>query len=106
MQPAAQTYNGVMMSVERIKLLEAAQASPKFIKRNGTEHPRLRYGDESEDVGADSGLCSDCGARKGQYHAFGCERECCPLCGGQALDCQHYWYDDEDYDPTVGEVAW
>ena len=93
MQPETQLYNGVMMPSARIAALEEAQVLTAFTK-DGVQHPRVRYGDESEDWGAESGqLCSGCGARKGQYHALGCEVERCPVCDWQALDCDHDWYD-------------
>jgi len=51
--------------------------------------PRIRYGSESSDWGADQYPCHDCGATKGQYHTFGCDVERCPICGRQAIGCEH-----------------
>jgi hypothetical protein len=57
--------------------------------------PRIRYGDEPDDWGADHQPCHDCGAIKGEYHAEGCDVERCPVCGGQAMCCDcECWLDD------------
>jgi hypothetical protein len=92
MHPDCQIYNDVEMHITRIKALEQAQAVGVFTE-DGVEYSRIRYGEESEDWGAQRGeLCHDCGARSGQYHALGCDIERCPLCGEQALCCDHDWY--------------
>lgn len=31
--------------------------------------------------------CRDCGAKEGQLHKPGCDRERCPFCGGQLISC-------------------
>jgi hypothetical protein len=49
--------------------------------------PRIRYGDETYDWGADERPCHDCGAVKGELHAPGCDVEECPVCHGQAFGC-------------------
>ena len=50
---------------------------------NGIEMPRVRYGDEADDWGANEQPCHDCVAIKGEYHVPGCDVERCPQCGGQ-----------------------
>lgn len=53
----------------------------------GTEHPRIRYGSETEDWGADQGPCHDCGVIKGEFHVPGCDAEECPVCQGSIFSC-------------------
>lgn len=65
----------------------------------GKEHPRVRYGDEPEDWGADRKPCGDCAVIKGEFHVVGCDVERCPACDGQAISC------DCDYDDEEGDVG-
>lgn len=76
--------------------VEVAKGWPKRIEKAqtiltvwiaGVEHRRIRYGDESEDWGADRHPCGDCAVRKGQLHVPSCDVEQCPGCGGQAIGC-------------------
>jgi hypothetical protein len=31
--------------------------------------------------------CGDCKVREGELHLIGCDKECCPFCGGQLVTC-------------------
>jgi len=53
----------------------------------GIAYPRVRYGEEKIDGGADQHPCPDCGAAKGQFHVFGCELDECPRCGDKVHNC-------------------
>ena len=49
--------------------------------------------------------CPDCGAEPDELHAFGCDVERCPQCGGQLLSCSCFaGCDDED--AIVGRMPW
>jgi hypothetical protein len=37
-------------------------------------------------------ICHDCGAAKGNLHHPGCDVERCPVCGLQAIGCDHTEY--------------
>ena len=53
----------------------------------GVEYPRIRYGAESEDWGAERGPCHDCAAIRGEFHVPGCDAEECPACHGSIFSC-------------------
>lgn len=86
-------YNGVRVVRGWPELIRQAQAVTVFTI-DGAEVPRIRYGAEAEDWGANAGPCHDCAVVKGQYHVLHCDVERCPACGGQAFGCDCE-YDDE-----------
>jgi hypothetical protein len=61
-------------------------SSPTFTL-NGPTVPRVRYGDEEGDWGADQHACHDCRVIKGEFHVAGCDGEESPECGGQLISC-------------------
>jgi hypothetical protein len=90
------TYNGRQVIEDWPEKIVAAQKE-RFYVVDGIEYPRIPYGEEGEDWGADDHPCDDCAVIKGQLHVPGCDVEHCPVCGGQVLscDCGHEVDDEE-----------
>ena len=91
-------YNGVEMVEGWPERIQEAQAI-LTVSVAGTEYPRVRYGEEAEDWGADRGPCHDCAVLKGQQHVPSCDVERCPACGGQMIGCDCD-SDETDVGPT------
>jgi hypothetical protein len=63
--------------------------------QNKVINGRIPYGLETRC----EGKCPDCGTRKGELHAEGCDIEECPRCHGQRISCN---CPDFEMDPTPG----
>ena len=91
-------YNGASMIAAWPARIEAAQLVTHY-EIGGEFMPRIRYGDESDDWGANSHPCHDCGVLKGQFHVGPeCDAERCPSCDGQAMSCDCDYAGDENED--------
>jgi hypothetical protein len=94
-KPKFVMHNGVRVIDYWVERIEAAQLQETY-SISGKEYPRVKYGDEEDDWGADHQPCHDCAVVKGQYHVPSCDVERCPACGGQAISCDCDYDDDED----------
>ena len=89
-------YRGVSMIVGWPEKIQEAQKTEHYVI-GGVKRPRIRYGSEKSDWGADKQPCHDCKVIKGEFHVPGCDVERCPTCGRQAISC--------DCDPRGEENA-
>jgi len=79
-------FNGVRVTADWPERIQSSQDVTAY-RSKGQDRPRIRYGSESDDWGADRVPCHDCAVIKGQFHVVGCDVEECPVCGGQAIGC-------------------
>jgi hypothetical protein len=99
-------YRGFRMIEGWPERIQAAQLVPTY-DIEGAERPRIRYGDESEDWGADRNACYDCRVLAGELHVPGCDAEECPVCHVSILscDCRKAWEEDDVDDDTDDDAA-
>jgi hypothetical protein len=89
------TYRGVSMTEDWPAKIAEAQSSPTC-EIDGEQVPRVRYGAEERDWGADVRPCHDCGVIKGEVHVEDCDVERCAGCGEQRFNCDCEPFDDDD----------
>lgn len=89
------TLHGMSVAEGWPERVRAAQEITSY-DIGGKSYPRVVYGDELGDWGAERGPCHDCGAINGQFHVAGCDVEQCPKCGGQSIGCM---CSDDDEQP-------
>jgi hypothetical protein len=80
-------YQGVRMIKGWPELIQQAQLRTTY-SIGGKLRPRIRYGEEQDDWGADRQRCHDCAVLKMQFHVPGCDVQRCPNCGGQVISCE------------------
>lgn len=89
-------YNGEEVHKYHPFAIAESQLFPFFTVK-GIEYKRIKYGEEPNNRPKQE-CCPDCAVRKGLYHAFNCDWEQCPKCGGQALSCECNLYNESFYD--------
>ena len=80
------TYRGDRMIAGWPEKILEAQAVTHY-QISGKAYPRIPYGNEPDDWGANEHACGDCRVVKGELHVVGCDVEHCPKCLGQAITC-------------------
>ena len=87
-------YRGASMIEGWPEKIQVAQQIKTCIV-NVQEVPRVRYGEEPDDWGANTRPCHDCAVIKGEFHVEGCDVERCAGCGGQRFNCDCEPYEDD-----------
>lgn len=90
-------YHGIKISKNWLQEIEESQ-NIKEIVISGIAYPRIKYGSEQDDWGANDHPCGDCAVIKEQYHVPGCDIERCPSCNNQAISCDCEYEGDDDAD--------
>ena len=85
-QPKRILFRSVPMIKGWPEKIMAAQKTVSLML-GGRAVPRIRYGSEHDDWGADQHPCADCAVFKNEFLVPGCDGEECPVCGGQLLSC-------------------
>jgi len=80
-------YRGVRMIEGWPERIQEAQLHT-HLTLDGRPVPRIPYGAESDDWGADDHPCHDCRVFKDELHVSGCDGEECPVCRGQLITCE------------------
>ena len=86
MVPRFVEYRGVRMVEGWPARITEAQTIQSYSSA-GKPIPRIPYGSERDDWGADHKPCHDCRVFKGELHVVGCDAEECPTCHTQLLSC-------------------
>jgi len=79
-------YRGTSMIETWPEKIRKAQSITSY-RLDGKNFPRVPYGSEADDWGADKYPCHDCRVIKGEFHVPDCDAEECPSCGGQLISC-------------------
>ena len=79
-------YRGVQMIEAWPERIVAAQQIVSY-QLEGTDIPRIRYGQEQSDWHPDTVPCHDCGVLAGEFHVPDCDFEECPVCHDQFISC-------------------
>jgi hypothetical protein len=85
-EPRRILYRGIPMIEGWPEKIEAAQELRSY-NLSGRTIPRVPFGSEQDDCGAEKHTCRNCRVLKGELHVPGCDGEECPICGGHLLSC-------------------
>ena len=85
--PEAKT--GAICKTCKGDMLHVDGCEPFILIHGCKQYSRVKVGDAGdmyENGNADT-RCTDCGARYGHYHHYGCDCENCPVCDDQLIFC-------------------